>query len=316
MPIQDVVAEAKSTGPLDLRWRTWRDALWRTVLQFWNDKLTDWAAALTYYGVLSLFPGIIVLTAMLGLLSPAATQSLIAAIQDVGFGSETGVVVDSIKELQASRSIAGPVAILGLLVALWTASGYVGAFIRAANSIYEVGEGRPMWKTIPLRIGLTLGIVLLVTLCAFGIVTTGSLADHLGQWLGIGEAGIIAWEVLKWPVLALVIGLVIALLYWVAPNAEQPGFRWLTPGSALAVLLWIAASAGFAFYAANFGSFNKVYGSLGGAVVFLIWLWLTNLAVLLGAAFDAELLRGRGIEQGHSPDKTPFLPLRDDPTDY
>ncbi|MFG1798251.1 YihY/virulence factor BrkB family protein [Nocardia sp. NPDC049149] len=205
-------------------------------------------------------------------------------------------------------------AILGLLVALWTASGYVGAFIRAANSIYEVGEGRPMWKTLPLRIGLTLGLVLLVTLCAFGIVTTGTLADRLGQWLGIGAAGITAWEVLKWPVLALVIGLVIALLYWVAPNAEQPGFRWLTPGSALAVLLWIAASAGFAFYAANFGSFNKVYGSLGGAVVFLIWLWLTNLAVLLGAAFDAELLRGRGIEQGHSPDKTPFLPLRDDPT--
>jgi membrane protein len=285
------------------------------VLQFWDNKLTDWAAALTYYSVLSIFPGIIVLTAVLGLLGPSTTQSLIGTVQSMGPGSGTALLVDAIKHVQGSRSLAGPLAIVGMTAALWFASGYVGAFIRAANSIYEIDEGRPLWKTLPLRVGLTTGIVFLVALCAFGVVATGAVAERLGRWLGIGSAGVTAWEIMKWPVLAVLIGIAIALLYWAAPNAKQLGFRWLTPGSTLAVLLWIAASAGFAFYAAHFDSYNKVYGSLGGAVVFLVWLWITNVAVLLGAAFDAELARGRGIEQGQPADQKPFLPPRDNPAD-
>ncbi|MFJ4654467.1 YihY/virulence factor BrkB family protein [Nocardia sp. NPDC088792] len=283
-----------------------------TVRQFKDKKLTDWAAALTYYSMLSIFPGIIVLTSVLGLLPPSATQSLISTIGDMGPGSGTAFLVDAIKALQGTRSLAGPLAILGVIFALLAASTYMGAFIRAANVIYETEEGRPLWKTLPLRIGLTVAMVLLVALCALGVVATGSVAVRLGHWLGVGSTVVTFWDVAKWPVLAVLIGLAIALLYWVAPNARQPGFRWLAPGCVLAVLLWITTSAGFAAYVANFGSYNKLYGSLGGAIILLVWLWITNVAVLLGAAFNAELARGRAIEQGQPAEQEP-LPPRTDP---
>ncbi|MFI9403787.1 YihY/virulence factor BrkB family protein [Nocardia sp. NPDC052316] len=300
-----------SKGPSVLNWRSWWGVLRRTVTEFLDDNVTDWAAALTYYSVLSIFPGLIVLTALLGALSPSATQSLIDTIQDLGPSSGTALLVDAIKQLQGSRQLAGPLALIGLGTALWTASGYIAAFMRAANAIYDVEEGRPIWKTIPVRVGLTAAMVVLLALCLIGVVATGGIADRIGQWLGVGSAGVLVWDIAKWPVLAVLISLAFALLYWAAPNAQQPGFRWLSPGSVLAVLLWIAASAGFAVYVANFGSYNKVYGSLGGVAVFLVWLWLSNVAVLLGAEFDAELARGRRIEQGLPPDQEPFLPPRD-----
>lgn len=301
-------AEARNpVGPTDLRVRSWRGVLRRTISQFQEKKLTDWAAALTYYSVLSVFPGIIVLTSVLGLLPPSSTQSLIDTIQGIGPSSGTALLVDAIKGVRGSRSLAGPMAILGVVIALLTASTYMGAFIRAANSIYETEEGRPLWKTVPLRIGLTVVMVLLVALCAVGVVATGSVAARLGHWLGVGSAVVTVWDIAKWPVLAVLIGLAIALLYWAAPNARQPGFRWLSPGCVLAVLVWIAASAGLALYVANFDSYNKLYGSLGGAVIFLVWLWIANVAVLLGAVFNAELARGRRIEQGRSAGHAPFV---------
>ncbi|MET7768367.1 YihY/virulence factor BrkB family protein [Nocardia sp. NPDC005366] len=301
------------SGPSALRWRSWWGVLRRTVTEFQADNLTDWAAALTYYSVISLFPGVIVLSALLGLAGPSATQSLVDTINEVGNGGGNSVVVHVLEELQRSHSVAGPLAIIGMATALWTASGYVGAFVRAANAVYDTEEGRPIWKTVPLRIALTAAIVFMVGVCAVGVLVSGRVADTVGRWLGLGSVGVTVWGIVKWPVMAALVSLTFALLYWAAPNARQLGFRWLTPGSVLAVLIWIAASAGFAFYAAHYGSYNKVYGSLAGAIVFLVWLWLTNVAILLGAEFDAELARGRRIEQGGSADEEPILPPRDQP---
>ncbi|MBF6068096.1 YihY/virulence factor BrkB family protein [Nocardia farcinica] len=301
-----------SGGPARLNWRSWWGVLRRTVTEFRADNVTDWAAALTYYSVLSVFPGIIVLTALLGALSPTATDELVTSIREIGPGSGTQLLVDAIGELRGASSLAGPMALFGVATALWTASGYIGAFMRAANAIYEVEEGRPLWKTVPVRVGLTAAMVVLIAVTAVGVVATGGIARRVGDWLGLGPTAVAVWEVAKWPVLAVLVSLAFALLYWVAPNARQPGFRWLSPGSVLAVLVWVLASAGFAFYVANFGSYNKVYGSLGGVAVFLVWVWISNVAVLLGAEFDAELARGRRIEQGLPPDQEPFLPPRDD----
>jgi membrane protein len=304
--------EKAPEGPGQLSKRSWGGVLKRTFKQFNRDNLTDWAAALTYYGVLSLFPGIIVLTAILGLLGPDKIQTVIDNINQVVPGQGKDILVGAIKELTGSRSLAGPVAIVGLLGALWTASGYIGAFMRASNAIYGMPEGRPIWKVIPLRVALTIAIVVLLALCALGVVATGSVARRIGDLIGLGSTGILVWEIAKWPVIAVLVSVAFALLYWVGPNVRQPSFKWLTPGGILAVVLWVLASAGFALYVANFGSYNKTYGSLAGVIVFLVWLWISNLAILLGAELDAELARGRTIEAGRAEDQEePFLPPRD-----
>jgi membrane protein len=283
----------------------------RTVREFGKDNLTDWAAALTYYSILSIFPAVIVLTAVLGLLGPSATQTLIDNVNTMVPGQGRDVLVNAIKELQHSESLAGPLAIVGLAGALWSASAYIGAFMRASNTIYEMPEGRPVWKTVPLRVGLTLAVVVLLALSAVGVVATGVVAQRAGQMLGIGSTGVLVWDIAKWPVLAVLVSLAFALLYWASPNVKHPGFRWLTPGGVLAVVVWALASAGFAFYVANFGSYNKIYGSLGGVIGFLVWLWISNIAILLGAELDAELARGQRIEVGQPAEQEPFLPPRD-----
>ncbi|WP_051180036.1 YihY/virulence factor BrkB family protein [Nocardia concava] len=300
-------------SPTQLGAKSWWGVLRRTVTEFRANNITDWAAALTYYSVLSIFPGLVVLLAVLGLLGPDATRSLIDTVRQIGPSGGTSLLVDAIEQLQGSRSLSGWLAIIGLGSALWTASGYLGAFMRATNSIYHTDEGRPIYKTVPLRLGLTALMVLLIAACALGVVATGTLAQRIGHWLGWGAGVVRVWDIAKWPVLVVLVGLAIALLYWASPNVRQYGFRWLSPGSALAVLIWIAASAGFTLYVSFFGSYNKVYGSLAGAVIFLVWLWLTNIAVLLGAQFDAELARGRRIEQGWPEQAEPVLPPRDEP---
>jgi membrane protein len=297
--------------PTKLPGKAWWGALKRAAKEFMDDDMLDWAAALTYYSVLSIFPGIVVLTAIVGLLGESATQPLVENVQALAPGGARDTIVDVMKELQGSSSVAGPVAIIGLLSALWAASGYIGGYIRASNAIYEVEEGRPVWKTLPLRIFLTLAMVVLLAATALGVVLTGNVADRVGHLLGIGSTGVLVWNIAKWPVLAILVSLAIALLFWASPNVRHPGFRWLTPGSLLAVVLWVLASLGFAFYVANFASYNKVYGSLAAVIVFLVWLWISNLAVLLGAEFDAELTRERQIEEGHPPEEEPFLEPRD-----
>jgi membrane protein len=302
-------------GPTDLSKRSWWQVVKRTVREFQRDKLIDWAAALTYYSVLSIFPTIVVLLSVLGMLGPSATRALTDSVQQMAPGPAKDLVLKAIQELQGASHIAGPIAIVGLLIAVWTASGYVGAFMRAANSIYDVEEGRSLIKTIPLQIAITLGTVVLLAVCAIGVVVTGGIAQTVGDMLGIGSTGVTVWNIAKWPVLAILISLAFALLYWAAPNVRHPGFKWLTPGSVLAVLLWVIASVGFAVYVANFSSYNKTYGSLAGVIVFLVWLWISNLAVLIGAEFDAELARGQKIAEGQPPDEEPFLKPREAASD-
>lgn len=280
-------------GPTDLSSRTWWRVLKRTVRGFREDNLTDWAAALTYYAVLSIFPALIVLVSILGLIGDSVTQPLIDNLSVVTPGPAQEIFTNALESLSQSRGSAGVLLFVGLAAALWSASGYIGAFIRASNSVYGVDEGRPFWKLRPMQIAITIVMIVLLAVSAVAVVFTGPLAEQLGNVVGVGDTAVQAWDIAKWPFLVLIVSFMFSLLYWAAPNVRQPGFRWVTPGGVVAVVVWIAVSAGFAFYVANFSSYNKTYGTLGGVIVFLIWLWLSNLAVLLGAEINAELERGR-----------------------
>jgi membrane protein len=287
-------------------------ALKRTVKEFQADNLTDWAAALTYYAVLAIFPALIVLVSILGLVGESATQPLIDNLGAVAPGPAKEIFTNAIKNLQGDQGAAGMLFIIGILGALWSASGYVGAFMRASNTIYDMPEGRPVWKTLPVRVGLTLILLFLLAITTLAVVLTGGLAQRVGDLIGLGNTAVDVWNVAKWPVLLLVVSFMFALLYWAAPNVRQPGFRFVSPGGILAVVGWLIASAAFAFYVGSFGSYNKTYGALGGVIVFLVWLWISNIVILLGAEFNAELERGRAIEDGMQPaDREPFAEPRD-----
>ena len=297
--------------PTDLSRRSWWGVLRRTVREFREDNLTDWAAALTYYAVLSIFPGLLVLVSVLGLFGRSVIQPLIDNMGTIAPGPVGDILKTGARSLTEAKGTAGVLAIVGLAGAVWSASGYVAAFMRASNAIYDVPEGRPIWKTLPIRLGVTLVVGLMLAVSALMVVFTGRLADRTGEALGAGSALLTAWSVVKWPILVVLVSLMFAILYWASPNAKQGGFRWVTPGGLLAVVVWVAASAGFAFYVGNFGSYNKTYGALGGVIIFFVWLWISNLAVLLGAEFDAELHRGRAVAAGHPEDEEPFVELRD-----
>jgi membrane protein len=297
--------------PTQLPFRAWWGTLRRTVREFGDDSLLDWAAALTYYSVLSIFPGLILLASVLGLAGPAATRPLIDSLTEVAPGPAREIITTSLESLDRDSQSAGVLAIAGLAGALWSASGYVGAFMRAANAIYDVPEGRPMWKTLPLRIGVTVVVGAMLAASALIVVFTGEAAEWLGGLVGADRTAVTVWSVAKWPVLAALVSAILGTLYWASPNARQAGLRWITPGGSVAVVLWVAASAGFGVYAANFGSYNKTYGTLGGVAVFLVWLWISNIAILLGAELDAELHRSRAIAAGHPADAEPYVPLRD-----
>jgi membrane protein len=292
--------------------RRWWPVLKRTVREFREDNLTDWAAALTYYGVLAIFPALIVLVSILGLVGESATQPLIDNLGTVAPGPAKEIFTNALKNLQGSQGTAGFLFVVGLLGALWSASGYVAAFMRASNAIYDIDEGRPVWKTLPVRVGLTLVLLTLLAITTIAVVLTGGLAQRVGDLVGLGSTAVTVWNVAKWPVLLVIVSFMFALLYWAAPNVKHPGFRWISPGGLVAVVGWLIASAAFALYVGNFSSYNKTYGALGGVVVFLVWLWISNIVILLGAEFNAELERERAIEKGMRPeDKEPFVEPRD-----
>jgi membrane protein len=299
--------------PTDLKTRSWWGVARRTVREFRADNLTDWAAALTYYAILSIFPALLVAVSVLGLIGESATQPLLDNLTEVAPGPAQEIVTDAIKNLNESQGAAGLLLVVGLATALWSASSYVGAFMRASNSIYEVREGRPFWKLRPIQIAITLTMMILISIGAVAVVLTGPLAEQVGNVIGLGDAAVTAWDIAKWPVLIVLVSFMFSVLYWAAPNVRQPGFEWLTPGGIVAVLLWVAASAGFAFYVASFSSYNETYGSLGGVIVFLVWLWISNVAALLGAEVNAELERGRELEAGVPEEKTIALEPRDEP---
>jgi membrane protein len=296
--------------PSDLRAGAWPATLKRTVVGFVDDNLLQWAAALTFFAVLSLFPALLALVALLGVIGSPAIDPLIENASQLAPGAAREITLDGLQAVRASER-AGAALLVGTGVALWTASAYVGAFIPAANVVWDVDEARPIWSRLWLRMALTVVLLLLVAVTAITVVLTGPIAEAVGGVVGLGDAAIATWQVARWPFLALVVMLLLAILYWASPNVRHPGWRWVTPGSLLALLLWIAASLAFSFYVGTFGAYNETYGSIGGVVVFLVWLWLTNIAILLGAELNAELERTRAIEAGMRPkDKEPYLPLR------
>jgi membrane protein len=296
--------------PTDLGARSWWGVLRRTIREFRQDNLTDWAAALTYYAILSIFPALLTIVSVLGLIGESATQPLLDNLTELAPGPAQEIVTNAIQNLNQDQGAAGILFVIGIATALWSASGYVGAFMRASNAIYEVEEGRPFWKLRPVQIAITLVMMVLVSIGAIAVVLTGPLAEQVGNVIGLGDTAVTAWDIAKWPVLVLLVSLVFSILYWAAPNVKQPGFRWLTPGGVLAVILWIVASVAFALYVASFASYNKTYGSLGGVIVFLIWLWISNIAVLLGAELNAEVERARELEGGVPEEQTIALEPR------
>src|SRR3954453_22486319 len=272
-------------GPTKLGGRSWFGVLKRTGKEFSADNLTDWAAALTYYGILSIFPALIALISILGLVGQSATQPLIDNLGAVAPGPAKQIFTSAIQNLQKSQGAAGVAFVVGLALALWSASGYVAAFMRASNAIYDVEEGRPIWKALPTRVGTTLVMLVMLAAVAIGVVLTGGLARQVGNLIGVGGTAVDVWNIAKWPVILIVVMTMFAFLYWATPNVKHPKFRWVSPGGIVGVLLWLVASAAFAFYVASFASYNKTYGALGGVIVFLVWLWISNIAVLLGAEF-------------------------------
>jgi membrane protein len=306
-------AAAVPENPTDLPGRAFPRVLKRTISQFQDDKLPTWAAALTYYAVLSIFPALLALVSILGVIGQSATQPLLDNLSTVAPGPAKEILKSTLTNLESSKGASTLALIIGLGAAIWAASGYIGGFMDAANAVWDAPEGRPIWKRIPLRLAVTCVMLLLLSASALAVVLTGPLARSIGDLIGLGDTFVTVWGIAKWPVLVLVVSFMISLLYWAGPNVKQPGFPWVTPGGLLAVLLWLVASVLFALYVANFASYNKTYGSLGGVIVFLIWLWITNLIILLGAEFNSELERSRQIAAGHPPDEEPYLPLRDEP---
>jgi membrane protein len=272
----------------------------RTVTEFSEDNLTDWAASLTYYGLLAIFPAMIALVSILGLIGDpqSTTDKLTEIVTKIGPDSAAEALSGPIEQVTESRSTAGFAFIAGLAVALWSASSYVGTFMRASNVIYETPEGRPFWKLRPLQMLVTLVVVLLLAVMALGVVLTGPLVEAVAEPIGVSSTAVTVWDIAKWPVIVLIFALALAVLYYASPNVRQRGFKWVTPGSAVAVVVWILASAAFAFYVANFGSYNKTYGSLASVVVVLVWFWITNVAILFGHELNAERERSAEIEEG------------------
>ena len=278
----------------------WWSTIKRTATEFQEDNLADWAAALTYYGLLSLFPALIAMVSLIGLFGDprSTTESLTEVITDIGPESAAETFEGPIESITENRGTAGLAFIGGLLVALWSASGYIGAFIRASNVIYETPEGRPFWKLRPLQILVTIAMVVLLVLLAVALVLTGPIVSAVADPLGIGSVAVDVWNVAKWPVMAGVFLLMVAVLYYASPNVKPRGFRWGIPGSLVAIAVWVVASALFGLYVANFGSYDKTYGTLGGLVALLVWFWITNLAILFGHQLNAERERSREIEEG------------------
>lgn len=305
-------AAAKPSELREITWRSWRYLLGRTTREFGRDECPDMAAALTYYAVLALLPALIALISLLGLVGQGPTS--LAAMLEVGRqlvpASGLEILVPVLTRLSESSATTWGL-VLGLAGALWFVSRYVGAFSRSMNRIYAVHEGRPIWKLEPIMIGVTVAIGVLSLIAVLLLVISGPLAEAIGNVLGLEAPVVRAWNLAKLPVLLIIMVVLVALLYYAAPNVRQPRFRWLSPGAVLAIATWVAASALFGLYLARFPPFGATYGSLGGLLVFLVWLWLTNTALLLGAELDAEVERARELQAGIPAEQDVQLPARD-----
>jgi membrane protein len=308
----DVDSRNKPNSPTDLTKPTWFYVVRKTAREFSQDQCTDLAAALTYYSMLALFPAVIAILSLVGLVGqgPETVDTLLQILRDVGASSAADTLEPALTQLSHTPN-AWLGLIIGLATALWSASAYVGAFGRGMNRIYEVDEGRPIWKLRPAMLLVTLVVVTLAALVALGLVLTGPAAQAVSDAVGLGSTVVTVWNIAKWPVLLAAVMLIVALLYYATPNIKQPKFRWLSIGASVAILTWVVASALFGFYVANVSNYNETYGSLAGVIVFLLWLWITNLALLFGAELDAELERGRELQAGIPAEEAIQLPARD-----
>jgi membrane protein len=307
---------AESSGPHALAKRTW-SVLLRSLREFRDDKLNHWGAALTFYGVLSLFPALLLLVSFVGLVADPAgvTRVLTDTVSQLGPRTATKTFQGPIESITANRGAAGGVFAAGVVAALWGASSYVSAFSDACNVIYDVEEGRPFWKRKPFQLLVTLVLILLAAVVALAIVLSGPIVGALGGALGISDSALTAWRFAKWPAMAVLFLVILGVLYYTGPNARLSGARWVTGGALVALIAWIVASGGFALYVANFGSYNETYGALAGVVVFLLWLWITNMAILLGAEFNAETEREKQLQSGVAgADRELRLPEREAPS--
>ena len=302
----------KPDTPNDLEKRSWKYVFGKTFREFSNDECPDLAAALTYYGVLSFFPGLIAVFSLIGLIGQGdqTVDTVLDVIDSVAPADTADALRGPIEQLASSPAV-GFALVSGIVLAIWSASGYVGAFSRAMNRIYEIEEGRPFWKLRPVQLLVTVITVILVTSALVLLVVTGPITDAIGSALGVGETVTTVWDILKWPVLALVVVLIVAILYYATPNAKQPKFRWISLGALLAIIVLAIATTAFALYVTNFSNYDRTYGSLAGVIIFLLWLWIANLALLFGAEFDAELERGRQLQAGIAAEEVIQLPPRD-----
>jgi len=290
----------------------------RTLTEFQEDNLSDWAAALTYYGLLALFPALIAMVSLIGLFGDpkTTTGTLTEIIEEIGPASASETFQGPIESIVDNRSAAGLAFVFGLALALWSASGYVGAFTRASNIIYETPEGRPFWKLRPLQIAVTLAMIVMMALLALGLVLTGPVVSAIADPIGLSSTAVDVWNIAKWPVMAAIFILMVDVLYYTTPNVKLRGFTWVTPGALVAIVVWAIASALFAFYVANFSSYDKTYGTLAGLVVLLLWFWITNLAILFGHQMNAERERSTEIVEGlPRAEKEIQLEPRDEPKD-
>jgi membrane protein len=303
--------ETVPDGPSDMPKAGWLAILKRSVKEFKHDDIADRAAALTYYGVLALFPAMLVLVSVLGLLGKSTTNTILNNLGQVAPGGVRSFLHGVITQVQGQGGTAGLAGIIGLVLALWSASGYVAAFMRAATAIYEVDEGRPIWKTAPVRLLTTLALVIMLLIAAAIVVLTGPIAKQVGSAFGIGSTAVLVWDIAKWPVLIVLVSMMVTLLYKATPNVRQPSFKWISAGGVLAVIIWLIASALFAVYVSFSGSYNKTYGSLATVIIFLVWLWITNIAILLGAEFNSETQRERALRAGLPDDVEPYAEVRD-----
>jgi len=291
---------------------SWIYVLKKTAREFGADQATDLAAALTYYGVLAVFPALLAFVSLVGLFGdPAKTTD---TLLDLMGGLVPATTLDAIRgpiENLATSPSAGLAFVTGIVGALWSASGFVGAFSRAMNRIYSIQEGRPFWKLRPVTLAVTVLAIVVAVIAALLITLSGPIAEQVGDLIGLGDTAVLVWNIAKWPILAFLAVLIVAVLYYATPNVKQPKFRWMSFGALFALLVWVVASAGFAFYAANFASYNETYGSIGGVIVFLLWVWISNIALLFGAELDAELERGRELQAGIEAEENIQLPPRD-----
>ena len=303
---------AKPDSLTDVEKPSWKHVLKRTIREFSRDQSPDLAAGLTYYAVLSAFPGLLAVFSLLGVLGQGqqAADAVLDIVRQVAPGETAQTLQGPIEEL-ANSPAAGFALVSGIVLALWSASGYVGAFSRAMNRIWEIDEGRPFLKLKPQQLGVTVLAVVLIVIALVLLVVSGHVAEAIGSAIGLGEVAVLVWQIAKWPVLAFVIVLLVAVLYYFGPNAKQPKFRWISSGAVIAIVILGIATAGFGFYVANFSNYERTYGSFAGVIIFLLWLWITNLALLFGAEFDAELERGRELQAGMPAEDTIQLPPRD-----